>query len=288
MSETITHESYAAIEGLLAKKGLTGLFTETQLRDALFSEIEKQAAVVKRLQNAAGDGPTNFDTLLKAMKPEPDWSSANIRLGFLQYEIHEWAKTNFGNNQSKTDPHVCLDSIGSLLGVMEELGEYTATGESSNAEEMADALADMLIYLCDYASRTDTEIKVTQESYAAHGAKIVLDKIGLAVLESPIVRLATIIGRLCHINLKRHQGIRGYNVGTKFHDENAALVSELFLAISSTCTLMILPITEYTWGKVKQRNWKKNPTNAHVAADPSTAEAYAKLTADDLGTPAGV
>lgn len=86
----------------------------------------------------------------------------------LQQEIGAWAKLNFGENVSKDSESVSygspLGSIPSLLGMQEELGELSRVvcrlhqgrykGTKLEAyTAMADALADLLVFGCDFSSR---------------------------------------------------------------------------------------------------------------------------------------
>lgn len=86
----------------------------------------------------------------------------------IQGEIGQWAAEQFRDNVSK-DPTAKyhgypLDSIPPLLGMAEELGElcrvvgrrsqgrgYEIDDDAYKAKE--DALADLLVFMCDYATR---------------------------------------------------------------------------------------------------------------------------------------
>lgn len=200
------------------------------------------------------------DAYLDEVGPALEADDINRRLRVLQHEIRNWSETNFGQNVSKTDDHVCLDGVGSLLGVVEELGEYL---EGEGMLPLTDALADITIYLCDYAARTDTRIEVTAEQIKPAAMETILGRLGVKNPKTAYtMQLAILIGKLAHINLKRHQGIRGYEHKPKFDAENKQLVSEIFIVLSQVSSFHVLPLAERTWEKVKQRNWKTNPANA--------------------------
>jgi NTP pyrophosphatase (non-canonical NTP hydrolase) len=116
----------------------------------------------------------------------------------IQREIGTWARINFGDNVSK-DPNSItyghpLDALCPLLGMVGELGELAqndlrplqgrpkldAVGQK---EARADALADILVFMCDYATREGINLqfvlnevwekvsKRRQQTYEADKAK---------------------------------------------------------------------------------------------------------------------
>jgi NTP pyrophosphatase (non-canonical NTP hydrolase) len=93
----------------------------------------------------------------------------------IQAEIGQWAQEQFGDNRSKDKSSVSYDhilgSLPPLLGMMEELGElaravarrhqgrgYDNVVEHREAKE--DALADMLVFMCDYGYREGIDLNV--------------------------------------------------------------------------------------------------------------------------------
>lgn len=92
----------------------------------------------------------------------------------LQLEIAMWADANFGQNFSKDQQAVHhtrpLGSIPPFFGMVEELGELArvfgrcAQGRSEHGsyeavkEAKEDALADLLIFMCDLASRENIDL----------------------------------------------------------------------------------------------------------------------------------
>lgn len=81
------------------------------------------------------------------------------RLSVIQKQVDEWARKNFGNSPS----------YHPLLGVSEEVGELCHAhlkeeqgirGTSEELQEKAkDAIADIVIYLCDYCNRREWDIE---------------------------------------------------------------------------------------------------------------------------------
>lgn len=113
----------------------------------------------------------------------------------IQEEIKEWARVNFGVNQSKVDPDLMLGSLAPLMGMTEEVGEVT---EAETQADLEDGLADVLIYACDYAAREGMDFR----SFIPNGS--VAGKLGT------VHSLMGPLGRLHRATLKRHQGIRGH------------------------------------------------------------------------------
>lgn len=91
----------------------------------------------------------------------------------IQEEIGKWSNTQFGFNLSHDDTSLSygapLGSLPSLLGMVEEIGElchaviykhqgrgYSDPIEHRKAKE--DALADLLIFACDFAERENISL----------------------------------------------------------------------------------------------------------------------------------
>jgi NTP pyrophosphatase (non-canonical NTP hydrolase) len=93
----------------------------------------------------------------------------------LQSQIGSWAKMEFGENISKDTNHVSyghpLGSILPAMGMMGELGELIQLmlrafqgrpklTPSQEYKAKADALCDLLVFMCDYASREEINLHV--------------------------------------------------------------------------------------------------------------------------------
>lgn len=209
-----------------------------------------------------------------------DAEAISNRLETMRHEIGEWSQNNFGNQVSKRNGRT-LGDLAPLLGVAEELGEFTQAFHSldSNTDQAAyeaecdDAFADMLIYLCDFATRTGVRFTITKDELDASVYQKYLDHNLETNGHTPslpsnaIDGLAILVGKLIHINLKSHQGIRGMNDPGTYHDANRKAIHAIYLALERYDGYKLLAKAEAVWAKVKQRNWKKNPTDAHTVAD---------------------
>lgn len=88
----------------------------------------------------------------------------------IQAEVGRWSINNFGFQVSKRTG-VELGSLAPLMGMGEELGElfHAVLKHHQGIREMAlmsayeearnDALADILIYMCDFATREDVDLQ---------------------------------------------------------------------------------------------------------------------------------
>ena len=80
----------------------------------------------------------------------------------------------------------------------------------------------------------------------------------------PLLGVAEEVGELCHAFLKRAQGIRN----TENHTENIKdAVADIVIYLSDFCNAEGIDFettVQETWDKVKNRDWKKDPDNAHV------------------------
>jgi len=79
----------------------------------------------------------------------------------------------------------------------------------------------------------------------------------------PLLGVVEELGELAHAYLKRAQGIRT----SENHTENAKdAVADIVIFLADYCSAEgfdLEAIVQETWDKVKQRDWKKNPDNAH-------------------------
>jgi len=95
-------------------------------------------------------------------------SSTELDLRELQGQVHKWGKENFGLNISKING-IILGSLAPLIGMTEELGELNHAvlkyhqgirgfNDEKYKAERDDALADILVYMCDFASREGVDL----------------------------------------------------------------------------------------------------------------------------------
>lgn len=147
----------------------------------------------------------------------------------IKEELKPWVKHNFGDRESWQP----------LLGIIEELSELEF---AKTVHELKDAIGDTMIYVLDFCNSENISLEeVFTSSYSVEYYNINYS-----------------IGKLCHSYLKMKQGIRL----NEAHKEN------VLKALSSICNYLynyydvsiVLNITNDTWNKVKQRDWKKNPS----------------------------
>lgn len=196
----------------------------------------------------------------------------NITFGLLRKQIGEWAVANFDNNESKVIGRegLVLNELAPLMGIAEELGELfnlRAVNTAPSLEaltEMVDAVGDMLVYLCDYVTRSGANVVLTQDFVDPYIINFIMRWKGKDPTDSRD-QLVAAVGQLFHINLKRHQGIRGYDNPEKFAAENDRLCKHLLMCILEDSNFRGLHWLRQTWDTVvKKRNWKTNPQTAQV------------------------
>lgn len=95
-------------------------------------------------------------------------------IDFIQREVGEWAKSQFGDNVSQDVGHPSyqkpIGSLAPLMGVMEELGElcrvmcrraqgrgYDDSAEAYEAK--VDAVGDLLVFLSDFCFREGIDLQ---------------------------------------------------------------------------------------------------------------------------------
>lgn len=205
----------------------------------------------------------------------------------LQREVGEWSQVNFGDQASKTHIPLVLGSVAPILGIIEEFGEMDEALVNRDITLAKDSVADILIYLADYFCRI--AIKDNLYSWRLLDWHRI-DK--LLIIETPSSSpektasfLLRKLGRFAHINLKRHQGIRGYADDNQFHSELGIVLNDIFIglgrfyacakrdyfahittnaapedikAYAAVDSAELLNIAWLEWQNVKQRNWKTN------------------------------
>lgn len=165
----------------------------------------------------------------------------------IQQNVGLWSLENFGQQQSKVDPDLFLGSLAPLMGIAEEIGELAS---AQYVEEVEDALGDIAIYLCDYAARENFQLQPLWPD------NIIPATQDVSVLMKPL-------GELFHCTLKRHQGIRGFDMFPTYVKARDKAVQDLLKAMVAVASGhgFSLPATiQSTWELVvAERDWKKNP-----------------------------
>ena len=94
-----------------------------------------------------------------------------LSLNEIQNQISIWSRKNFDTQVSKVCPNLVLDSLAPLLGIVEEVGElchatlkhHQGIRGYDNLEyyrnQRDDAVGDIMVYLCDYASREGIDLQ---------------------------------------------------------------------------------------------------------------------------------
>lgn len=190
------------------------------------------------------------------------------KLEATQVKVGKWSRANFGRQAShiipiidEDDIEVCLESLVPLLGIGEEIGELTSAvrhweGQDYDDDEVRDALGDIGVYLCDFASREGFQLAYVSRYL-----------IGLHI-EEPGLGINEAYGKLCHAVLKRHQGIRGFDDDqTYFQHRNEAVAHLLANLIAFTRQVMdesfVEIVADVFEEVVASRDWKEH---AAVAA----------------------
>jgi hypothetical protein len=142
-----------------------------------------------------------------------------------------------------------LKHLAPLLGIAEELGELSEADQKSCTNGRKDAIGDIIIYTCDFATRVDI-------NFTDYTVEHALSK-----------DLTLEVGQLFHHVLKMHQGIRGYeDLGFALTEIKDTIYS-IFDVLHDCCNVYGIDppftlATETFNETVSKRDWKKNPTNA--------------------------
>lgn len=186
-------------------------------------------------------------------------------LNAIVQEVGQWSRANFNpvGVSGPTAGQNC-SPMDRILGMMEEFGELFTPALSDNVRSVQaeDALGDIGVYLCDFASRDGATLEYAPEPNGMN--------FPCPPHETPIY-LIQWVGKLCHCVLKRHQGIRGYDNPEQYARERDEALQKIIVGLrwhSKTWERKdFLTILKSVWEKVKQRNWAKNPVNAAEEAE---------------------
>jgi len=168
---------------------------------------------------------------------------ATKTLGQIQQEVGDWSVKNFGLQTSKANG-IALGSLAPLLGIVEEIGElYDAVMDA----DKEDALADTGVYLCDFACREGAHLFYSSDEQ--------IEKLRSDALIS-------LLGKLSHVVLKHHQGIRGYDVESKYITERDHILGKIMAVLCRMCKAYLnkpyLEVLTKVWKDVSSRDWKKH------------------------------
>lgn len=160
-------------------------------------------------------------------------------------EIGRWSEENFGD---QSGDGLTLGRIAPLLGVIEEGREVL---EATSVTDLIDGIADMLIFLSDYVTRSGFP--------AEELAEFILSRD-----HTRPVTFSAVVGRLCAAELKRVQGIRSGRDDEWYRDQQRTAIREIVAWCYSMLPLGDNKLAEHfvnVWSEVKKRNWKQFPSD---------------------------
>ena len=170
----------------------------------------------------------------------------NNKIKDLRIRVGNWSQANFDNQVSKYNPSVVLDHLAPLLGIAEEIGELCEAETKDCLNGKKDAIGDIVIYTCDFATR----LGINFEDYTVENA------------DSEDLLPESL--KLFHHVLKMHQGIRGYGDKEFALTEIKQSIYSTFDCLHELCNVYgIEPpftiATDVFNNTVSSRDWKKNP-----------------------------
>jgi len=175
-------------------------------------------------------------------------NDAVLAFSGLQQQIKEWSLDNFGDQKG-------INHLAPLIGIGEEIGELACEIASGNRDGIADAISDIAIYFLDLCSRAGVCVEdISDCSYAGK-------------ITDCVHALSFEYGKLCHVVLKRHQGIRGFDADDHYCRELQKACSNMlstidYVAIERT-GMHSHDLAAETWNKiVSKRNWKAKAENS--------------------------
>lgn len=175
-------------------------------------------------------------------------SSLKETLARVQEEQRVWVAHNFGDRPAWMPLMGCLEELGELAH--SHLKEAQGIRNHENHEEKAkDAIADTVIYLCDYCSAVGVDI--AGECERINNIRFQRDA------HFYIFRAGRHLGEASRL----FENEDGCNIRQGYQIEFA--IKNLINYCMARGWNFEAIISE-TWDKVKQRDWKKNPDTAHL------------------------
>jgi len=173
-------------------------------------------------------------------------------------EIAQWSKENFGD---QSGDGLVLGRVAPLLGMVEELGE---AGRSEGYWETVDALADYLVFLVDYSSRSGLSSQECLDIFSSP-----IDFSATGVFSIGLRELYCVTSSLCHCELKRVQGIRGFSDDNVYREVQKKLLSSAVDMVGRLLHVLNhdaspLDLLNFVWSEVRKRNWKASPETGIV------------------------
>lgn len=156
----------------------------------------------------------------------------------LKNAVGQWSAANFGSQKG-------LGCLAPLLGIAEEAGEWFS---AETLDDTDDAVGDMCIFLLDYCYRSGVDLS----DMPLKGIEVTSGDVGLTA----------VIGKLCHVQLKRIQRIRGMDDTNSFETARYAAVGNLIDELDRLCcphSRAFMVATQVWHSVVSKRKWHEVP-----------------------------
>jgi len=156
----------------------------------------------------------------------------------LKNAVGQWSAANFGSQKG-------LGCLAPLLGIAEEAGEWFS---AETLGDQDDAIGDSCIFLMDYCYRAGVDLS----DMPLEGIDVTSGDVGLTAA----------IGRLCHVQLKRIQRIRGMEDTDAFEVARYNAVGNLIDELDRLCYphSRAFEIAKEVWQSVvSRRKWHEVP-----------------------------
>lgn len=188
---------------------------------------------------------------------QPNNDVGNLDFPELVTAVGEWAAFNFGKENEKRD------GDDPFTGMVEELCDEADVIDATPSAEILqyqDAIADFFVYFADYCYVNDVcvnGLSFRDDKHYMGGTKY--------------------LGKLAHVHLKTKQGIRKFSDPVFAAEQKRTAVYELFYAVVGDYQARklddpLIDVINEVWDKVSQRNWKKNPDDAHIIAEGQSSQ----------------
>lgn len=177
-----------------------------------------------------------------------------------QVEQKAWSIRNFGDGPQHRPVVGMIEELGELFEALEERNVLASTDDDERCRAaIEDAVGDVIVYMVNVCWQRGWLLADLWET--RFGVPDIAFKKDGSTLQSPVTHMRW----LAHHQLKGEQHIRGgyEEHNNKMQDRCRAI---LFLLDRVTAG-RAMDVAAETWGRVRRRDWTKNPNDAHAVAE---------------------
>jgi hypothetical protein len=188
-----------------------------------------------------------------------------ITLGQLQEQQVPWVNHNFGDRPAHMPLLGMGEEFAELIEAFDKLTNDFQSWEYSqrNPGLIKDALADIAVFACDYATAKDWSMEEVELKALEHAKSCRFYDSTARIVFGILLDMGMYIGKMNHHQLKSEQGIRGSATDHSVAGKECMikLIARLY-NLSGFLGFQFPVLYTRVWAEVKKRDWKKDSLTA--------------------------